>query len=646
MNAPQKHRRKFRHVHRPPQPLSAKICQHSIFALGLLILATTPFWCAGQNTWVLGLVQAAVWLGGLLWLVRIVTRREIEWAAPTVVIPILVVLGYVLIRYAFAPVESVSRREVLLLTSAVLCFLMLHCNMSHRWQTTALLWIWVGLAVALALDGIGQAVLGGRLGWGGMLTGWKQTRATGPFLVPSHYAGYLTMVFAVAAANAFFSRRTYVQKVGLLIGCVLLALAGIFSLAYEAWWGLIAVTAVVGIYVIQRRGYRFRWVLVGATILLSVILAVIIAWEGSPSTPDVTSESLPYLALWRSALGMSLGNLAFGNGPGMFPWLFAAHRTLGGQPANAHNELFNVLADYGLVGVLLFIWVVVSFIWTTTRIIAARAARYSQEAQSNRYAFAIAGLAAFMAMLVQSLVDGQLRTPANLFTLAAIMAVTLTCGVRSASAAGLPIDPFNDEALAQLRGPAKVAVVAALIVTLGFLGLWLPETIPAAYFLGRAQHEQAELHWSAAEIQYLHAWQFNPQSYQTAAAYGDFFAARATWNVPERPLLTKHALRWYETARGLNPYACDLLVKMARLQDALGKQQAALATYQQALQADPDNAAYYVQLGLHHQRWHEPDAAYTAFQRARELGDISPITDLQLRRLDSEETPDNPSTEP
>ncbi len=633
MNEARKHRRKFRHLHLPAQPFSAKLCQHGIFALILLVLVTTPLWGGGRHYWALGVAQAATWLGGALWLARIIIRREVEWAAPTVVIPVLVVLGYGLLRHFFAPAPGVSSRETLLVASGALFFLTLHCNLSHRWQPTALLWTWVALALGLAAYGIAQVVVGEKLGWDVPHPSGGRIPATGPFAAASHFAGYLAMILTLAVANAFFSRRTYQQKVALLIGCGVMGLAVMFSLAHEAWWGLVAGVLVVGIYVIRRRESRFRWALIGALVLAGVLIAVVIGWQGVHRTAYLTGGPPPYLPLWRSALEMSLSHLGFGNGPGMFTWLFAEHRTLPGQPEYARNELLNVLADYGLVGVLLVVWVAFGFVWTTIRIIAERTVRYSQEAQSNRYAFAIGGLAAFAAMGMQSLADYPARVPANLFALMAIMAVTLSCGVRSASKLALPIDPFNDAPFSQLRWPAKVVLVAALIISLAFLGIHLQETVPAAYYLHRAESEKARLNWSVAENRYLRAWQFDPHSDTIAAAYGDLFAARATWNARQRDVQTQHALRWYGEARKLNPYAHDLLVKTARLHDATGHHEQALDFYKRAIQADPDNAAYHVQLALHHLRQQEDAPAIAAFQRARDLGDPTGQAEAQLRRL-------------
>lgn len=622
-------RRKYRHLRQSVQPLPAKICQHAIFGLALLVLLLAPLSATGRNSWMDTVVQGLIWVAGLLWLIRIVIRREIEWAAPRVVIPVLVVFGYVLLRSALAPVASAARAEAVLCSSAALLFLVLHCNFSHRWQSAVLLWTWVALALGLALHGVGQVLVGEQLGWAVAPVRGGHIPASGPFAVPAHYGAYLIMILALVAANVFHSRHGYRQKIALVACAMGLGLAVILTLAHEVWWGLVAMALALAVYLIRGQHERIRWALLGIGALAGVLLVVLIGWQGVDRAAYQDGGPLPYLSLWRAALEMSFSNLIVGNGPGMFPWLFAGHRTGAGYPLDARSEPLTVLMEYGLVGVALLVWVAVAFLWAMVRLIAERTARYSEEAHSNRLAFAIGGLAAFVGMAVQALLDCQTRTPANLLTLAAMMAIALTCGVRSASKSTAPVDPAGDEALSKLQGPAKVAVVLALVLGLGFLGLRLQEMMPAAYYLDRAEREKAHLNWAAAEELYLRAWKFYPRNDAIAAAYGDFFAARATWNIAQRKLQAQHALRWYATAREINPYAHDLLVKTARLHDLLGQPETAWEQYTRAIQADPDNAAYHVQLGLHYLRWGD-DKATAAFRRARELGDPSGISEYHL----------------
>lgn len=85
-----------------------------------------------------------------------------------------------------------------------------------------------------------------------------------------------------------------------------------------------------------------------------------------------------------------------------------------------------------------------------------------------------------------------------------------------------------------------------------------------------------------------------------AAGAGDYYAALATWNKPQRDTLANEALRWYDRAFSINPYAYDVLTKTGKLYDSIGLQQLAAERFQRALQFDPRNASYHRELGYHY----------------------------------------------
>jgi Tfp pilus assembly protein PilF len=93
------------------------------------------------------------------------------------------------------------------------------------------------------------------------------------------------------------------------------------------------------------------------------------------------------------------------------------------------------------------------------------------------------------------------------------------------------------------------------------------------------------------------------------------------------------ALIWYERAFTANPYAMDVQIKIARVYDALGKRELAEERYRRAVQADPENASYHAQLGLHALRRGETEDAVASFARGYELGGDDPLPEIELRRL-------------
>ena len=317
----------------------------------------------------------------------------------------------------------------------------------------------------------------------------------------------------------------------------------------------------------------------------------------------------------------------------MFRWLYPAQRTVQGLVDTPGNEYLGALTEYGVIGFALALWVLVAFVIGAAQILSVRALRYSVSTPSNRYAFAVGGLAAVVAVAIGVIFDSSLQVPAILFTLVVIMASTLTCGVH-------PRDKTEeDEKLPGRYVPFAVKGFnkLALVVSLGFVVLLLAsrvrKTYPADICLRLAEHAGGRFDWATAEERYRQAWNFDHRNFEVACAFGDCLSARATWNLAQRDKLLNEALTWYDRAVTHNPYAMDVQIRMGLVYDTLGKRELAADRYRRAVQADPENASYRTQLALHERRWGKIDEAVANFARAYELGDDDPLPEIELRRL-------------
>lgn len=619
-----------------PQPLLARLCQHGIFLLVLSILIFSPLAFGAVRPWAQGPILLAVGLAAVLWIVRILAVREIPAVFSPLGAPVLVLGTYVIVRYGLSEVEPVARQEALLGLGVVLFFFLMLNHVRHRWHITVLMWVWTALGAVLALYGIFQTVAGSR--WGGIFSRYDQYigRANGTFLQPSQFAGYLQLLFPLAVANSLFSRRSFREKLALFFACLVMSAAMLLSFSRGGWLGWCAALLVIGVYLIRRRGNKFRWAVVGGGMLGIIVIAALVVLHSTREQPvglgpESETDQPP---LWRSAIEIGRRNLWLGAGPGMYQWHYPSVRTLQARPDHAANEYLNIFADYGVVGCILILWIIIAFIPAAIQILDARAKRYSAATPSNRYAFTVGGLAVFIAVLVQAALDVNLHAPANAFTFAAIMAVVLTCGVHLRGADESATHPGEYAAL-RLKGANKFVLVAALITAVTVLAARSRRSYPSYLSLRQAQQAGSQMDWAKAEKYYLRALRFDPRNFEAAGAFGDFYAARATWNVNvhEREELCDKALRWYLRAYTLNPYGTDILIKTARLYDLLGKSEQAAERFERALQADPNNASYHAQFGLHHLRWGKQDEAIASFLRAHDLDGADPLPELELKRL-------------
>jgi O-Antigen ligase/Tetratricopeptide repeat len=627
--------RRIRSVWTGPQSPVGHVCQTAVVILCALILVFAPLAFGAVRFWALGPILIVIGLSGVLWIVRILSTGEIPVVFSALGPPVIALAAYGVIRYGLSEIEPIACGPMMQAVGAALLFFLVLNNLRHRWHVSMFVWALVGTGTLVAGYALWQVLLGGTWVWAFPQYDQYLGGASGTFVSPYHCAAYLQMVFPIAAANFLFSRRSLEQKIVMGIACLLIVATLLLTAAPNGWLGWLASVIVLLVYIIQRGGKKSRWLMVGVGLLgLLLIVALIgLLAESDTGRDFISTERQSRAILWRSAWESARGNVLLGAGPGMFRWLYPAQRTLQGVVDSTQNEYLNVFTEYGVIGLALMLWVLVAFVMGAAQILSVRASRYSASTLSNRYAFTVGGLAAVAALAVGSVFDSSLHAPANLFTVVAIMAATLTCGVHP----GGKMD--EDEELPgrytprPLKGLNKLALVAVLTSVILLLAPRLSKSYPSDVCLRLAERDRKRCDWSAAEEHYLQAWNFDRRNFDVTRALGDFFSARATWDVARRDRLMDEALTWYDRALTANPHDADVFVKMGRAYDALGKRELASERYQRAIQVDPQNATYHAQIALHYQHWGEMDDAIASFARAYELGGDDPLPEIELRQL-------------
>jgi len=350
-------------------------------------------------------------------------------------------LVYAVIRGIQAPVRMDAERSVLLhLTSFLLALVILvGLEEGHRRRLGALLPWNVFLIGAY---GIGNYFLAGnaRVLW---VPGFPQyqeghLRATGTYFCPDHFAGLMELGLCMALAAGMARSTSWRARLGMAVlaaaavtGIVLSKSRGggivlLLILVLALWRGLGGWT--------RRQRAVIRWVALGAGVVAALAVALAgtrymqrfrnypwTQWERS----DRYQMTAAALRGWRSA------PLA-GIGPGMHQNLwphFAASadgdRAKGIWPRflnnnfhsyEAHNDWAQLLEEYGLIGIALFL----AAAGMTWRALWRKAA-------AGATAAGAAALAA-AAMALHSAGDFNLQIPAMAWLLAAIVALGLASG--------------------------------------------------------------------------------------------------------------------------------------------------------------------------------------------------------------------------
>jgi O-antigen ligase len=259
-------------------------------------------------------------------------------------------------------------------------------------------------------------------------------RWLGTYESPDHYACFLVMAIGAALALGSFSKLAWPVRIILFYLSFMMIVGVMYSGSRGSWVALLAsITALVIMGI--RNGTMRWWVPVTGGVLLIAVVGVLFSVSAVArervmgpqySRTAVQLDTGVRFQLTVDALRIARNHPFFGTGPGTFAF---KHLPYQAGPLTLKSELtrddyLNCLADYGLVGfgIALFFVVAVTLkffrpLWIDSR-------------WQDRVVVAT-GFAAWMALLVHSVVDSNLHIPAN-----ALLLFSLT---------GLAVGRFREE---------------------------------------------------------------------------------------------------------------------------------------------------------------------------------------------------------
>ena len=223
-------------------------------------------------------------------------------------------------------------------------------------------WIGAGTAVAAqTMVNVAQIALGRGIGWQGALDLFRTTRFGAIYPDLNGAGSIFGMLFLTAALFAAGRRRWLIGIV--TVPVLLFALIGTQSRAALA--ATLAVVAGLIVLALVRRGYR----VIGFG-LASVVLAIAAAVVLSQSSTHVSAGAAwsSRVEMWRVAAKLGAEDYGLGVGVGRFQaasrdylsdaFIQSFPEAAGGE--NAHNFLLQVLGEFGVPGLIAFVWLLVA----------------------------------------------------------------------------------------------------------------------------------------------------------------------------------------------------------------------------------------------------------------------------------------------
>lgn len=562
----------------------------------------------------------------------------------------LVFFAYMVLRALFSPVEYITRPDVFILLGGGITYLAtVFTGSSPRvraWVVAAFL----VLAFADGLIGAIQFFKGENfMIFGGFPRADYGKRASGFFSNPNQLAGFLEVAFLLGLGVALWGRWKLWARLlagyGAFMCLAAMALTGSRG-GYASTLAGALVFVVLSLLVKERKGSgKVLPVVVAALVLIAGLGgAAITLVKGSDvlrSRVEAAGNDLPFRQnLWSAAMKQFALSPIVGTGSATYLYYGRQFRdvTVQTDPIYSHNDYAQLLAEYGALGFLAFLFVLVTHArcgWISIGQLA-RHLRGSQLAGgSNSLALTIGALSAVAAYLVHSFVDFNLHIPANALLMAFVFGLLANPG-------SIPASSKTGEHEAVISLPAPVRFIApALACWMLFAGIGYGY---GAYYAHRTDRilsdwrfmDKPEIAREAEKLARL-GLERDPRNLDLYRALGDALYALAmlSSHLPEtRQKYIADSIETYKRAIELAPNDRNLILALAWTYDEIRQFSESAPLFKRALELDPNSAQVRSAYAAHLEAQGRVAEAKSEYEWARKYHSASAWAALE--RLDKE----------
>jgi len=311
--------------------------------------------------WSIAGAQTCLGLGLAAWVVNLIANRGHGLKGTPLALPILVFLGLKLASALFSP-DHLKGLRALGAEWIVLLFFLVANRVRREETVRRILDLLVAVTVLIGLYAIWQHFAGWDLYRDRPLhpTG-NVFEATGLFSHHLTYGGFVMCVLLFSGCLFLWGSRGR-RRVAYGLASLILSLALFWSYARSAWVGLIVGILAIGLL-------RGRKILILG--LVGMILVIGLLFLLQPSLRLQTREVVEVLGdpmrqshrlqMWSTSLKMIRDRPFFGVGLGQVKSSLLAYGCDLGY-GHVHNDFLNTAANTGLLGLVAFIWIWVTFL--------------------------------------------------------------------------------------------------------------------------------------------------------------------------------------------------------------------------------------------------------------------------------------------
>ncbi|HWB59191.1 MAG TPA: O-antigen ligase family protein, partial [Chthoniobacteraceae bacterium] len=270
-------------------------------------------------------------------------------------------------------------------------------------------------------------------------------RASGQYISPNHFAGYLEVVGIIGLSLVFWSTWKPVTKI-LAIWATVPAFLGVLISGsrggYLSTLFCLVVFCALGLTAIKVAypERMVRVVLIGGAVVLLLGGALSFFIMSSTSVKNragnIIDEKNMRLGMWHAALEQTALQPVAGTGSGTYLYYGRKFREPGlrEDPIRVHNDYLDLLAEYGVLGVAGFLVFLVLHLWNgmhTFFWLLCKRLQFSADWRSSSLALNIGCLCAVAAYLVHSIFDFNLHIPANALLMAFVFGILANPGLET-----------------------------------------------------------------------------------------------------------------------------------------------------------------------------------------------------------------------
>ena len=572
-------------------------CERGILGLVLGILVFGPLAMGAVDTPEFLVIQGLMVAVMLVWALRLWISPKPQLLWPPLGWVVLAFAACAIGRYLTADIEYIARLEMIQVLMYAFVFFAVVNNLYRQESVQIISFTLIFLAMAISCYGVYQFLTHSNRVWDYVSP--YLGRASGTYISPNNFAGFLEMLLPLATACVLVGRMKPVVRI--LLGYSALAmLAGMAVTFSRGGWVAVAVALLVLLgTLIFHRNHRLPALLLlfvlagGGTIFVTNYLSKTLSYMHRVGTPGQTAELdlAIRLDIWTAAEQMWRDHFWWGVGPAHYDYRFREYRPENVQmsPDRVHNDYLNLLADWGAAGGIIVLAGMVTFgagLRKTWKYVRPSENDFGR-GMSNRFAFFLGASAGLFALAVHSMVDFNLHIPAN-----AILGVTLLALLSS------NLRFATERHWLGARLPVKILATLVLVAGVAYLSGQGWRRGQEAVWLARAEQSPVYSPVQAANLKKTFAVEL--MNFETAYNIGEAYRVQSFDGGQNYEDLAKTAMQWYARGMKLNPHDGYNYLRYGMCLDWLEKHDEAGPYFNRADALDPNSYYTGANIGWHY----------------------------------------------